>query len=80
MALNFAKVLTLRDARQKPLVLRLDTSLGSTLRHFFLFFLASVLAAGPLTRVMCVSAADFGIAEGSKDIVVRGMEVDVCQL
>lgn len=78
--MNLAKVLTLRDARQKPLVLQLDTSLESILEHFFLFFLASALAAGPLARVMCVSVVDFGIAEGSKDIVVRGMEVGVCEL
>lgn len=42
--------------------------------RFFLFFLASAMAAGPLVRVTRASVVDFGSDEGS-DSIVAGVEV-----
>ena len=37
--------------------------------RFFLFFLASAMAAGPLDKIMRASVVDFGSVEGSEGIV-----------
>lgn len=43
--------------------------------RFFLFFLASAVAAGPLDRDMCASVVDLGIVDGSAGIVALGLEM-----
>ena len=42
--------------------------------RFFLFFLASAIAAGLLVRVAHASDVDLGMAEGSEGIVVWGVK------
>lgn len=42
--------------------------LSDVLMHFFLFFLASAAAAGPLDKLIHASIIDLGTAEGSEGI------------